>query len=102
MKKLISISLILISFSAWSQPTCQFETCYSVTEAMEKAGKISFESQEGLLELFQARQEIKVRTGELLPSFNLRISNPINVFDYIPNLVGFLFPSNWFHQKESK
>lgn len=82
--------------------TCQFEKCYTINEAEEKAGKFSFESQEGLLELFKARQMVKVRTGQLLPSFNLRISNPIDVFEYIPNLVGFLFPSNWFRLKESK
>lgn len=82
--------------------TCKFEKCYNVEEVEEKAGKFSFESQEGLLDLFKARQMVKVRTGQLLPSFNLRVSNPIDVFQYIPNLVGFLFPSNWFRLKESK
>lgn len=82
--------------------TCKFERCYNVDEVEEKAGKFSFESQDGLLELFKARQLVKVRAGQLLPSFNLRVSNPIDVFEYIPNLVGFLFPSNWFRLKESK
>lgn len=82
--------------------TCNFEKCYNLPEVIDRAGKFSFESQDGLLELFSARQMIKVRTGQLLPSFNLRISSPIDIFDYIPNLIGFIFPSNWFRLKESK
>lgn len=82
--------------------TCRFDTCFDLKTVSERAGKISYDSQEGLLDLFQARQMIKVRTGQLLPSFNLRFSSPIDLFDYIPNLVGFLFPSNWFRLKESK
>ncbi len=82
--------------------TCEFEKCYTLAEVREKAGKFSYESQEGLVGLFTARQDVRVRTGQLLPSFNLRISNPMDIFDYIPNLVGFLFPSNWFKLKESK
>ena len=86
-----------------NQPgSCSFDSCFDIKTVSESAGKVSFETQEGLLDLFQARQTIKVRTGQLLPSFNLRITSPIDVFDYIPNLVGFLFPSNWFRLKESK
>lgn len=82
--------------------TCRFDDCYDLKAVAERAGGISFDTQEGLLDLFQTRQTIKVRTGQLLPSFNLRISSPLDLFDYIPNLVGFLFPSNWFRLKESK
>lgn len=85
-----------------SQTNCDFKECFKVQDVMDKAGRLSFETQEGLLDLFQARQTVKVRTGQLLPSFNLRIANPVEIFEYIPNLVGFLFPSNWFRQKESK
>jgi hypothetical protein len=82
--------------------SCHFDGCYDLKTVSERAGKVSFDSQEGSLDLFQARQTIKIRVGQLLPSFNLRIKNPIDVFDYIPNLVGFLFPSNWYRLKESK
>lgn len=115
MKIIYCTTLLLISFQIYgqnidvatlSQPipekSCVFERCYELSEATERAGKFSFESQEGLLELFRARQTIKVRSGQLLPSFNLRINNPIDIFDYVPNLVGFMFPSNWFQLKESK
>lgn len=84
------------------QKECEFKECFNLKDVMDKAGKVSFETQEGLLDLYQTRQTVKVRTGQLLPSFNLRIANPIEIFEYIPNLVGFLFPSNWFRQKESK
>lgn len=85
-----------------SPGSCYFSKCFEIKAAMEKAGKFSYDSQEGLLDLFTARQNIKVRRGQLLPSFNLRISSPIEIFDYIPNLLGFMFPSNWFRLKESK
>jgi hypothetical protein len=92
-----------VLFETSNQPgKCSFDACFDMKTVSERAGKISFESQEGLLDLFQARQNVKVRTGQLLPSFNLRISSPIDIFDYIPNLLGFLFPSNWFRLKESK
>ena len=81
---------------------CSFDDCYDLKTVTEKVEKVSFDSQEGLLDLFEARQSIKIRTGQLLPSFSLRISSPLDMFDYIPNLVGFIFPSNWFRLKESK
>lgn len=84
------------------QKTCEFNECFNIRDVVEKAGTLSFETQEGLLDIFQARQTVKVRTGQLLPSFNLRIANPVEIFEFIPNLVGFLFPSNWYRQKESK
>lgn len=81
---------------------CKFDDCYDLMTVTERVEKVSFDSQEGLLDLFEARQNIKIRTGQLLPSFNLRIASPLDLFDYIPNLVGFIFPSNWFRLKESK
>lgn len=115
MKITLFLTLILIRSLAHAQSidssvllrdlptgTCQFDRCFNVSEAEERAGKFSFDSQTGLIDLFKARQMVKVRTGQLLPSFNLRVSNPIDVFEYIPNLVGFLFPSNWYRLKESK
>lgn len=115
MRNLIFTTLVLISAPSFGQSidvftlsrripenSCVFERCYELSDATERAGKFSFDSQEGLLDLFRARQTIKVRTGQLLPSFNLRINNPIDVFEYVPNLVGFIFPSNWFRLKESK
>ena len=81
---------------------CENNNCVSLEESIELARKNNFESRIDALRVYQARQFIKVRVGQLLPSFNLRIASPLELFDYIPNLVGFLFPSNWFRLKESK
>ncbi len=115
MKMLSLLILLSLSATSFSQAidlsvlqrtevpgNCNFEQCLNIDEVTERAGKFSFESQDGLLDLFKSRQMIKVRTGQLLPSFNLRISSPIDVFEYIPALIGFIFPSNWFRLKESK
>lgn len=92
-----------VLYNKASEPgACNFDDCFDLPTVSERAGKISYDSREGLLDLFEARQSIKVRTGQLLPSFNLRISSALDLFDYIPNLVGFIFPSNWFRLSESK
>lgn len=100
MSQTIDISAL---YSQNSQPSqCDFTSCYSQSDIMNSATVSSFSSRESFLNLFTARQNIKVKMSQLLPSFNLRIDNVFNVFDYIPNLIGFIFPSNWFRLKESK
>tara|TARA_R110000868_G_scaffold132380_3_gene343232 strand:+ start:52980 stop:54347 length:1368 start_codon:yes stop_codon:yes gene_type:complete len=116
MKHLIFLIALLISHQVLAQvPSldmiygpvttpgdCRYNNCFSQSELVEKTNQNSFENRDGLLALFETRQNIKVRVGQLLPSFNLRIDNVFNVFDYIPNLIGFIFPSNWYRLKESK
>lgn len=116
MKQLIFLTTLLVSLQALSQTPsleqiygpvttpgdCRYNSCFSQSELIEKTNQNSFENRDGLLALFETRQNIKIRVGQLLPSFNLRIDNVFNVFNYIPNLIGFIFPSNWYRLKESK
>jgi|GEM_PF-3739851 len=90
---------------------CKGSPCISLDETINFARKNNFETRIDALRVFQARKDVKVKMGMLLPSFNLRLSVfttdlikgfPLNMLEYVPNLLGFLFPSNWFHLAESK
>lgn len=95
-------SLDMISNAGQFTQNCEDRKCLSLKEAIDLSKTNSFENRVDAIRVYQARQFIKVRVGQLLPSFNLRIGYPLEWFDFVPNLVGFLFPSNWFRLKESK
>ena len=95
-------SLSLISEASRINQNCEKSKCLSLEETIDLTKKNNFESRVDAIRVYQARESIQVRVGQLLPYFSLRISSPVDFFDFIPNLVGFLFPSNWFRLKESK
>ena len=123
------LSLFSISLSAQELPTLNFQSSWSDSEfnihdnpydetpvlSMEEAIKFSrrnnFEARVDALRVYRAKKQVQVRVGQLLPSFNMRFSLftgamiaafPLSLLEYVPNLLGFLFPSNWFRLSESK
>lgn len=96
-------SFDLFEISRNTMQNCdEVNKCLTLDEAIDLSKKNNFETRIDAIRVYQARQFVKVRVGQLLPSFNLRLSFPIDWFEYIPGLIGFIFPSNWFRLKESK
>ncbi len=83
--------------------SCYQEKCIGIDEAISLSKANSIESKKDALRVYQAQQNIRSKIGGLLPSFNLRYaSDPMELaLEFIPNLLGFLFPSNWYKMKES-
>jgi hypothetical protein len=82
---------------------CTKEKCIDLNEAIELSQTNSLETKKDALRVYQAQQNIRAKIGGLLPSFNARIAlEPMELaIEFIPNLLGFLFPSNWYKMKES-
>jgi len=83
--------------------SCSQEKCIGLGEAVDLSKNNSLESKKDALRVYQAQQNIRSKIGGLLPSFNLRYAlEPKELaLQFIPNLLGFLFPSNWYKLKES-
>ena len=116
MKKIISILIVFsLTGSAWALPTLETlkvtennlnsceSNCFSIEEAARRAKTHNLESLKEALKLYKARETVNVKLGMIIPHLNLKIiTEPWGLLDLIPGLLGFLFPSNWFHWKESK
>ena len=77
-------SLDMISNAGQFTQNCEDHKCLSLKDAVDLSKKNSFENRVDAIRVYQARQFIKVRVGQLLPSFNLRIAYPLDWFDFIP------------------
>ncbi len=78
---------------------------YSLDELMGRARFLNYTVSQEAERVFQARQNIKVARGNLLPKLNLKAVVGIFTGDYL-SVVGaalpFLFPSNWYRWKSSQ
>lgn len=102
-------TLKLFNFHASFPSECDQENihCYTVEEIVKNAIENSPSARQQVYTLFQARQQVKVQVGQLLPQINLSniIDNAISSafsLDSIVPLVGFLFPGRWFNFGASK
>jgi hypothetical protein len=78
---------------------------YTLEDLLGKTRSENFSVQEKAQSYLRAYHHIKVSIGMLMPHLNFNIvikAIEPNYFDYVPSLLGFLFPSNWFRWKESK
>ena len=83
---------------------CQHEKCYTLKEIVRNIKKDNYDMRDKLETLVQARHNIKVKLGRIIPSFRMSMGVSAGLMDFtaVPSLLGFLFPSNWFNWKESK
>ena len=83
---------------------CKAEQCLHLDEVVERAKKYSYSSKAKFGQMARARLRIQVKMASLFPSVNLMntLSAATLNLTAIPDLLGFLFPSNWYNWKESK
>lgn len=81
--------------------------CYTMEDLVKQALERGLDSLEKIQLLYQARKDVKVKMGELLPQINplsiatAAMDRNISIDTVIP-LVGFLFPSRWYEWKASR
>jgi len=94
-----SYQLRLFDFADYS-PSCPEDSCYTVDDLVKQALEFGLDSREKIQMLFQARAQVKVKIGGLLPQLNIMavassaMSGSVSLDAVIP-FVGFLFPSHW-------
>ena len=88
---------------------CNGEKCLKLDDVIVQAKKNSFASRKKVEDLYQARKNIKVKVGSLLPGINTSLGIDLTFgiingefINIIPSFLGFLVPDNWFRWKESK
>jgi hypothetical protein len=80
---------------------------YSLDELMGRAKYLNYNVSQDAERVYQAKQQVSVAVGNLLPHFNSRdilafgTNGPIGFIDAVGDLLPFLFPSNWFKWKEA-
>ena len=84
---------------------CTSDKCFDLNEIIKRTKSKAFTSRKEFNKLYQFAQQMKVKLGRLLPSFNYWsivgtafYKDPAAAF----LIGGFIFPSNWFQWKESK
>ena len=78
---------------------------YSVESLIQRLKYQNFDLRINAERVYQARKNIDVQIGSLLPSLNfgnIIAAAEMNFFDLVPSLLGFIYPSNWFRWQESK
>jgi hypothetical protein len=82
---------------------CNQEKCIDLDEAIRLSQTNSLETKKDALRVYQAQQNIRAKIGGLFPTFNVRYAfEPKELaLEFVPNLLGFFLPSNWFKLKES-
>jgi hypothetical protein len=88
-----------------SLPSVETNKTYSLDELVGRAKYLNYSSAQDAEKVFQAKQNIGVTRGNLLPRLNLKSLIGVFLEDFLPAVgttLPFLFPSNWFHWKVSK
>ncbi len=78
---------------------------YTLDELVGRARFLNYTVSQEAERVFQAKENIKVARGNLLPSLNIKTVLGLVAGDYIGaigKLLPFLFPSNWFKWKAQK
>lgn len=83
---------------------CKAKKCLTIKEAVVMALNRSFESKKSFITVFQSQLNIISKLSNLIPSLEISLGGgqyPINIFETLSYLIGFLIPSNWFDWFES-
>jgi len=81
---------------------------YTLDELIGRAKFLNYTVAQEAERVYQAKQNIKVAVGNLLPHFNMTdllsvgMFGPMGFIGAIGDLMPFLFPSNWFQLKKAK
>lgn len=82
---------------------------YTIDELMGRAKFQSYSVNQEAERVFQAKDNVKVAVGNLLPHFNMRDllsvvsgGGPLGLVETVGDLLPFLFPSNWYKWDEAK
>ena len=79
--------------------------CLSLDTIVKNAQSNSFESQEYAEQVYQARHQIGKQLGRLVPQISLNLgaqTSAQDLWQVVPSLVGFIYPSNWYNWNEAK
>lgn len=84
------------------------ERIYSLEEVVGRAQFLNYSVQQEAERVFQARQNVKIAQGNLLPRiqirniFSLALMDVMGVVEGIGNFLPFLFPANWYQLEGAK
>lgn len=105
MKSLIGIILTLSTAS----PALAARTpkAIQLTDVVKRISDRNFKVQENALKVYQAKTNIEVARGNLLPKLNLwsivgAVVDPTSLWEKIPDIAPFLVPGNWFRLRETE
>jgi hypothetical protein len=101
----ICVLLVNFDLSAFAARAAFGHEGLSLDDFIELTKTDSFEVRSKAEKVYRARHRINVAMGQILPNLNFGGVVDIlqqDVFDSVPTLLGFMFPSNWFRWNESR
>lgn len=98
---LIAFSVALPASAARDQKSIQ------LADVVKRVSERNYKVQENALKVYQAKANIEVARGNLLPKLNLwmivgAVVDPTSLWDRIPDIAPFLVPANWFRLRENE
>ena len=97
--------LLLTSFAVFTLGPVAYAREYSKEELIQVTKSSSYDLKEGAEDVYQAKKDIQVKLGVILPHLNfgaVLAAVELNFVDLGTSIAGFLFPSNWSEWKASK